>query len=119
MGAILDQCIGKKAESKFDRRCLDIVQVNVNSYARILNGAAQLDNIRTFTQFAASMSTFSVEGEEQNIQSRMQKKRDKEEKAAKKLENDKKAKAENERLLLICEDHTAFSLSSLFFCILD
>ena len=53
------------------------------------------------------MSTFSVEGEEQNIQSRMQKKRDEEEKAAKKLENDQKEKAENERLLLICEEHVA------------
>ena len=67
----------------------------------MLNGAAQLENIRTFTQLAASMSTFSVEREEQNVQSRMQKKRDEEEKAAKKLENDQKAKAENERLLQI------------------
>ena len=61
MGVILDQCVGKKAERKIARRRLDIVQGNVNSYARILNGAAQLDNIRTFTQLAASMSTFSVE----------------------------------------------------------
>ena len=61
MGAILDQCVGKKAERKISRRRLDIVQVNVNSYARILNGAAQLDNIQTFTQLADSMSTFSGE----------------------------------------------------------
>ena len=51
------------------------------------------------------MSTFSVEREDQNVQSRIQKKREYEEKAAKKLENDQKAKDENERLLLICEDH--------------
>ena len=44
------------------------------------------------------MPTFSVEREEQNVQPRMQKNRDEEEKAAKKLENDQKAKAENERL---------------------
>ena len=37
----------------------------------------------------------------------MQKKRGEEEKAAKKLENDKKAKTENERLLLIYEEHVA------------
>ena len=107
MGAILDQCVGKKEERKITRRSLYIFQVNVNRYACILNGAAQLDNILTFTQLSASMSTFSVEIEEQNFQSSMQKKRDKEEKTAKKLENDQKVKADNERLLLICEEHVA------------
>ena len=92
-GAFLYQCVGKKAERKISRWRLDIVQGNINSYARILNGSAQLDNIRTFTQLAASMSTFSLEREEHNAQSRMQENRDEEEKAAKKLENDQKAKA--------------------------
>ena len=107
MGAILDQCVGKKAERKISRQRIDIVQGNVNSYARILNGAAQIDNIRTFTQLASSMSTFTVKREDQTVQSRMQKKRDEEEKTAKKLENYQKAKAENERILLICEENVA------------
>ena len=63
MSAIIDQCIDTKVTRKVARRRLDMVQGNVNSYARILNGEAQLENVKTFTQLAASMASFQAEKE--------------------------------------------------------
>ena len=74
MGAILDQCVSKKAERKISKWRLDMVQGNVNRYDSIMNGAVQLEKVQTYTQLAASMATLNEEREEQNVQSRMQKK---------------------------------------------
>ena len=84
-----------------------MVHGNVNIYARILNGEAQLENVKTFTQLAASMSSFQAEKEVQKDGARLEKKKDEEEKPLKKLESNRKAKAEHDRLLHICKEHVA------------
>ena len=37
LGAIIDQCSGKKATNKIARRRIDFIPENINSYAHILN----------------------------------------------------------------------------------
>ena len=47
LGAIIDQCVGKKLKNSIARRRIDLISGHVNSYARVLNGPVQLDKIRT------------------------------------------------------------------------
>ena len=70
-------------------------------------GEAQLENVKTSTQLAASMASFQAEKEVQKDGTRLQKKKDEEQKALKKLESDQKAKAEHDRLLPICKEPVA------------
>ena len=72
--------MGKKATKVIAKRRVDVVAGNVQSYARILNGPAQLQKIKTFNQLAASMAEYKRE------------KTDKEEKAC-----EQKKKADVER----------------------
>ncbi len=49
---------GDKAKTKIAKRRIDFMTGNVNSYARILNGPAQLDSISTYNNLAASLSKY-------------------------------------------------------------
>ena len=56
IGAVIDQIFGDKAKTKIAKRCIDFMTGNVNSYAQILNGLAQLDSISTYNNLAASLT---------------------------------------------------------------
>ena len=55
IGAIIDQCSGKKAQKAIAKRRVDFVAGNIDSYARILNGPAHLESICSFNKLAASV----------------------------------------------------------------
>ena len=105
IGAIIDQCIGKKAKKKIARRRIDFVTGNVNSYARILNGPAQIEKIKTYNQLSASIAQLQRDREANTEASRAQKKKVDLEKAAKKLEKEREAKELHYKLLPICQEH--------------
>jgi len=56
IGEILDQSTGVKATKKLAKRRIEFVNGNVNSYARVLNGQAQMDAIKTYNDLAASLA---------------------------------------------------------------
>ena len=64
LGAILNQCTGRKAKKVIAKRRVDFVSGNVNSYARILNGSAQLEKIKTCNQLSASIAQLQRERDE-------------------------------------------------------
>ena len=105
IGAIIDQCIGKKAKKKIARRRIDFVTGNVNSYARILNGPAQIEKIKTYNQLSASIAQLQRDREANTEASRAQKKKVDLEKAAKKLEKEREAKELHYKLLPSCQEH--------------
>ena len=107
IGAIIEQCIGKKAKKKVARRRVDFVTGNVNSYARILNGPAQLEKIKSYNQLAASMAELQRERQQKDETSKAQKKKADKIKAAKKANKEREAKETHDRLLPICTDHVA------------
>ena len=92
---IIDQCIGKKSKKRISRRRIDFVSGNVNSYACILNGPAQLDKIRTYNDLTASLSEYQREKEHLNEKARVHKKKTDEDRDARKLEKDRKAREEH------------------------
>lgn len=114
IGAIIEQCIGKKATKKVARRRVDFVTGNVNSYARILNGPAQLEKIKSYNQLAASMAELQRERQQKDETSKSQKKKADEIKAAKKADKERDAKETHDRLLPICTEHVA---KGIFFCV--
>lgn len=89
IGAIIDQCSGKKATKVIARRRVDFVAGNINSYARILNGPAQLEKIRDFNQMAASVSVLRRERIDKAEKTRERKKKEDVGKAEKKLEKER------------------------------
>ena len=54
LGAILDQCTGRKAKKVIANRRID--SITGNSYARILSGPTQLEKIKTYNQLSASIA---------------------------------------------------------------
>ena len=75
LGAVLDQCTGCKAKKFIAKRRVDFVSGNVNSYARILNGPAQLERIKTYNQLSASIAQLQRERDEQKLATKAQKKK--------------------------------------------
>ena len=64
MAAIMEQCSGTMAVKKIAKRRICYITNNVNSYARILNGPKQLEQIGQFNELAASIATLRQEKEE-------------------------------------------------------
>ena len=56
LGAIIDQCSGKSAKKVIAKRRVNFVTGNINSYARVLNGPAQIEKIKTFNQLTTSIA---------------------------------------------------------------
>ncbi|KAL9190571.1 hypothetical protein ACHAXT_000277 [Thalassiosira profunda] len=110
LGAIIDQCVGAKAQKVIAKRRVDMVAGNVQSYARILNGPAQLSKIRTYNDLAASMAEYKRERAQREEKARKQKKADDAEKAAKQMEKKRLAGEERDRLLPICQEQVALGL---------
>ena len=75
LGAILDQCTGCKAKKVIAKRRVEFVSGNVNSYARILNGPAQLEKIKTYNQLSASIAQLQRERDVQKLASKAQQKK--------------------------------------------
>ncbi len=64
MGAIMNQCGGHMAVKKIAKRCICFISNDVNSYARILNGPPQLQQIGEFNELAANISALQLEKKE-------------------------------------------------------
>ena len=101
------------------RRRIDFISGNVNSYARILNGPVQLDKIRTYNDLTASLSEYQREKEHLNQKARVHKKKTDEDRDARKLEKDQKAREEHVRLLPICQRHISKGIEHLLSLNLD
>ena len=104
MGAIIDQCSGKKATKKIAKRRIEFIEGNVNSYARILNGPQQLERIKTFNDLASSIATLHKEKEAADEKAKEDKKEKDKDKADKKADKDRKAKEEHVELAPGCKD---------------
>ena len=105
LGAILDQCTGRKATKVIAKRRIDMVTGNVNSYARILNGPGQLEKIKTYNELAASIAALQREKDEQKAATKANKKQADVDAAVKKSLKIQEAKEEHERILPNCLEH--------------
>ena len=105
LGAILDQCSGKKATKKIARRRIDFVSGNVNSYARILNRPKQLEKITTFNQLLVSIATLQRERDEEYKKQTELKNKKKKETEARAAEKKALAKEKRDQLLPVCMEH--------------
>ena len=104
IGEILDQSSGVKATKKLVKRRIEFVNGNVNSYARVLNGQAQMDAIKTYNDLTASLATYNAEKHRRDEKKKEEKKKKDEEKEAKKrLQKEKEAK-EHEMILPGCTE---------------
>ena len=119
VGAILDQCTGRKATKVIAKRRIDMVTGNVNSYARILNGPAQLEKIKTFNELSASIAALQREKDDHREAARVHTKKVDLEKAAKKLVKERDAKDLHEKLLPICQEHLKKGLDHVLSLNLD
>ena len=119
LAAIIDQCIGKKSKMRIVRKLIDFISGNVNSYARILNGPVQINKIRTYNDFTASLSEYQREKENLNEKARVHEKKTDEDRDARKLEKDRKAREEHVRLLQICQGRIAKGIEHLLSLKLD
>ena len=87
IGAVIAQIFGDKAKTKIAKRRIDFMTGNVNNYARILNGPAQLDSISTYNNLAASLSNYHNEMQAQKAIVAAEKQQAGVDKAAKKALN--------------------------------
>lgn len=115
IGAILDQCVGKKAEKALAKRRIDFITGNINSYARALNGPREVGKMQTFNQLTASISELQQEKNQQKKAADAKKKKAEEENAVKAAEKNRKKEEERERLVPICADHVAKGLDHCLF----
>ena len=105
LGAIIDQCSGKKATKKMARRRIDFVSGNVNSYARMLNGPKQLEKITTSNQLSASIATLQRERKKEHEKQRELKNKKKKETEVRAAEKKALDKEKRDQLLPICMEH--------------
>jgi len=99
----------KLAKTKIGRRRIDFMTGNVNSYARILNGPAQLELISTYNNLAASLSLSEYHSEVQAQKAIAVAKKQKSivEKAAKKVLRNTQVAQQRLLLLPICMHHVS------------
>jgi hypothetical protein len=111
IGLVLGQIFGDQAKTKIAKRRIDFMSGNVNSYARILNGPAQLANIKTYNDLAASLVEYNNEVQEQKAVGLAAKKKADKDTKAKKAEREKLT--EEQRILLepVCAKHVAKGLT--------
>ena len=91
----------------------------MNSYARILNGPVQIDKIRTYNYLTASPSEYQREKEHLNEKAWVHKNKTDEDRYARKLEKDQKAREEHLWLLPICQRHISKGIEHLLSLNLD
>jgi len=88
-GALIAQIFGDKAKTRIAKRRIGFMTGNINSYARILNGLAQLESISTYNNLAASLSDYHNEMQAQKAIAAAEKQQADVDKAAKKALKDK------------------------------
>ena len=103
VGAIIDQYTDKKTTKVVARHRIDFVSGNINSYARILNGPSQLDQITSYNQLAASISKLQQEREEHRRKNQEQKKKGDAEAAANRERREREAREKHDENLPICQ----------------
>jgi hypothetical protein len=96
MGAIMDQCGGHMAVKKIAKRRICFISNNVNSYARILNGPQQLQQIGEFNELAANIAALRLEKEELELNVREEKRLLDIAKAERKAEKERKMQIERD-----------------------
>ena len=98
LGAILDQCSGSRAHKKIAKRRIEFINGNTNSYARVLNGPDQFEQIKDYNDLASSIAALNKERDDDKKKAAEKKKQDDTERADKRAEKERKEKAERERL---------------------
>ena len=111
MAAIINQCMGNKATKKVAKRRIDMIEGNVNSYARILNGPQLLEQINAYNDLAASITVLQKEKDELEARGKEEKKKSIAEKAARKAVRDQQMQDEQEKLGPGCKDDVDKGLS--------
>jgi hypothetical protein len=111
IGAVIAQIFGDKAKTKIAKHRIDFMTGNVNSYARILNGPAQLDSISTYNDLAASLSDYHNEMQAQKAIAAAEKQQADVNKAAKKALKDKELEELHLLKLPICTQHVSEGLA--------
>ena len=111
IGAVIAQIFGDKAKTKIVKRRIDLMTGNVNSYARILNGPAQLDSITTYNNLAASLSDYHNEMQGQKAIVAAERQQANVDKAAKKAPKDKELEEQHLLTLPICTHHVSEGLA--------
>ena len=104
LGALIAQCSGEQAVKKIAKRRLDIMSGNVGSYARVLNGAAQMSQIKNFNDLSASIAAMNAEKAKRDAQKQEEKKKIEAEKAEKKRQQKLKEQEDRDRLLPECKE---------------
>jgi hypothetical protein len=98
MTAIINQCMGNKGTKKVSKCCIDFIEGNVNSYARILNGPQQLEQIQTYNNISASITVLQMEKDDLEAKAKEEKKRSDAKKAARKAVMNQKMQDEQVEL---------------------
>jgi hypothetical protein len=111
IGAVIAQIFGDKAKTKIAKRRIDFMTGNVNSYARILNGPAQMDSISTYNNLAASLSDYHNEMQAKKAIVAAEKQQADVDKAAKKVLKDKELEELHLLKLPICTQHVSEGLA--------
>jgi hypothetical protein len=111
IGALIAQIFGDKAKTKIAKHRIEFMTGNVNSYARILNGPAQLDSISRFNNLAASLSNYHNEMQAQKAIVAAEKQQADVDKAAKKALKDKESEELHLLKLPICTQHVSEGLA--------
>jgi len=111
IGAVIAQIFGDKAKTKIAKHRIDFMTGNINSYARILNGPAQLDSISTYNNRAASLSDYHNEMQAHKAIAAAEKQQADVDKAAKKTLKDKELEELHFLKLPICTQHVSEGLA--------
>lgn len=88
-----------------------MIEGNINSYARILNGPQQLEQITAYNDLAASISVLQKEKDELEARNKEEKKKSSAEKEARKAVRNQKMLDEQMKLGPGCKDDVAKGLS--------
>jgi len=93
--------MGNKATKKVAKRRIDMIEGNVNSYARILNGPQLLEQINAYNDLAASITVLQKEKDELEARGKEEKKKSIAEKAARKAVRDQQMQDEQKNSDLV------------------
>ena len=97
LGSLVDQAFGNRAKKKEAKRRIAVIDGNINSYSRLLNGESQMEMIKDYNCLSASIGQFNAEKDAialNNANDKRQKELNKEEKRVQKDANEKKNREE-------------------------
>ena len=116
MGSFVDQAFGQQAKKKEAKRRVAILDGNINSYSRLMNGPEQMKILWDYNNLSAALGKYNKEKDENAAASAKDKEKEEADNVAKKAAKEASEKKMKAKLMPAMEDDIRKGLEHVLTC---